>query len=71
MATQAEIDAITSEVTDAAGRIQAKLAELETANPGIDLSGLKAEADALAAVVPAPAPPAAPVADPTLPAATA
>lgn len=53
MATQAEIDAVTSEITDAAGRIQDKIAELETANPGLDLSGLKAEADALAGIVPA------------------
>jgi hypothetical protein len=55
MATQADVDAITAEISTAIGNIQAEINSLETANPEIDLTGLKAAADQLAGVAPDPA----------------
>lgn len=60
MATQADIDALTTALTDADAAIQQEIAKLEAANPSLDLSGLKAAVDATAALVPAATTPAAP-----------
>jgi len=55
MATQADIDAVVTELNDAADEINARIGELETAvanGQQIYLSGLKAAADRLRDVVP-------------------
>jgi hypothetical protein len=59
MATQADVDALTTELAAATARIQSEIADLEAAvanGQPVDLGGLKAAVDALDAVVPAPAP---------------
>ena len=62
MTTQDDLDAITAELGTALTNIQAEIAALQAANPALDLTALRAAADALAAVAPAPAPPAEPTA---------
>jgi len=58
MATQADVDAIVTELNAATDEILAKIAELEAREPQLDLSALKASADRLRDVVPdAPAEP--------------
>jgi len=52
MATQADIDAVVTELNDAAEEILAKIAELEAREPQLDLSALRGAADRLRDVVP-------------------
>lgn len=51
--SQSDVDALVTELTAAHDRILAKIAEAEAAN-NIDLSALKSEVDATAALVPDP-----------------
>jgi hypothetical protein len=50
MATQSQIDALTSAITTAIAGIRADLEAIKAANPAVDLSGLQASVDALAAL---------------------
>lgn len=52
MATQEEIDALTQTLTDAVTRIQAEIATLEANHPDLDLTGLKAEVEAVGNISP-------------------
>jgi hypothetical protein len=56
MATQADLDNLTAQLTAADQGIQAEIAALQAANPALDLSGLQAAVQATADLVPAPAP---------------
>lgn len=49
---QAEINADVAELTAAVTNIQAEIAALQAANPALDLTALKAAADAVAAIAP-------------------
>lgn len=63
MATQADIDALTTALTADDAAIATEIAALQAANPSLDLSALQAAVAATAALVPAataPTPPAAP-----------
>ena len=55
MTQQDEINADVTELTTAAAAIQAEIAALQTANPALDLTALKAAADAVAAIAAPPA----------------
>jgi hypothetical protein len=50
MATQAEIDALTTAVNTAVADIQAEIAALQAANPALDLSKLQAAVGSLTAL---------------------
>lgn len=58
MATQADIDALTTALTADDAAIAQEIAALQAANPALDLSGLQAAVAATAALVPAPDQPA-------------
>jgi len=60
MSEQAEIDADVTELNGAVTAIQAEIAQLQQANPALDLTALKTAVDAVAGIAP-PAPPAPPV----------
>lgn len=49
MATQADIDALTAQLTADVDAINAEIAALQAANPALDLSGLQAAVDAATA----------------------
>ena len=53
MSQQDEINADVTELQAAAAAIQAEIAKLQTANPALDLTGLKSAVDAVAAIPPA------------------
>lgn len=52
MALQDEVNALTAQVKKGTSEILNKIAELEAANPNVDLTDLKAAAQALDDVVP-------------------
>jgi chromosome segregation ATPase len=56
MSQQDEINADVAELDGAVTAIQAEITQLQQANPGLDLTALKAAVDAVAAIPPA-APP--------------
>lgn len=56
MSQQDEINADVTELDTAVTAIQAEIAQLQQANPGLDLTALKTAVDAVAAIAPA-APP--------------
>jgi uncharacterized coiled-coil protein SlyX len=57
LSTQADVDALTTELAAATQRIVDEITALENANPALDLSALKTAVDALDAVVPVPVDP--------------
>lgn len=61
MATQADIDALTTALTADDAAIAQEIANLQAANPDLDLSALTAAVAATAALVPAATTPTAPV----------
>jgi hypothetical protein len=50
--TQADLDALASELTDAEGRIQSEINQLQSDHPDLDLTGLQAAVQSVAGMVP-------------------